>query len=166
MPKTLYLMRHAKSSWKEPLPDHERPLNKRGKRAAKAIGNALKEREIYPDRILASDARRARTTAKRVLKALGADHEIPLELIPALYEANGEEILEMVRSRGGTARRILLIGHNPAVSDTAVLLGGDSRFDWLPTGAVVGLEFPIDEWRDLEEGSGRVVLTLTPRELE
>jgi len=166
MAKRLYLMRHAKSSWKKELPDHERPLNRRGKRAAKLIGKTLKERKIFPDSLLVSDAKRARATAKKVLKVLGEERRIPSTFLPALYEADAEGILEIVRSGGGASRRVLLIGHNPAISDAAVLLSGDPRFKWLPTGAVVGLEFPIEEWRDLEEGSGRVILALTPRELE
>jgi phosphohistidine phosphatase len=165
MSKKVYLMRHAKSSWKEPLPDHERPLNKRGKRAAKAIGQALSARGVLPDEVLASDAKRARSTARRLLKAMGLDKG-RLKLLPSLYEANAQEILELLRTQENEKETILLIGHNPAISDAAVLLSGDRRFDWLPTGAVVGLEFPVKKWRELGEGKGEVVLTLFPRELE
>jgi phosphohistidine phosphatase len=165
MSKRLILMRHAKSSWKEPLPDRERPLNKRGKRAAKLIVEALAKRGIIPERILSSDAKRARATAKRVLKALPADRII-LQVDPALYAADAERILREIAEMDDRVETLLVIAHNPGISELATLLSGDKRFSWLPTAAVVVLEIERDSWRGIAPGKAKVLLRLFPRELE
>ena len=165
MSKRLLLMRHAKSSWKEPLPDRERPLNKRGKRAARLIGEALAERGIIPDRILSSDAKRARATAKRVLKALPENRTL-LQLDPALYAADAETILREIGQTDDQTETLLVIAHNPGISDLATLLSGDERLSWLPTAAVVVLEVSGDSWRESAPGKAKVLLRLFPRELE
>jgi phosphohistidine phosphatase len=165
MSKRLLLMRHAKSSWKEPLPDRERPLNKRGKRAARLIGEALAERGIIPDLILSSDAKRARATAKRVLKALPENRTL-LQLDPALYSADAETILREIGQTDDQMETLLVIAHNPGISDLATLLSGDERLSWLPTAAVVVLEVSGDSWREIAPGKAKVLLRLFPRELE
>ena len=163
--KKIYLMRHAKSSWKNPFPDHNRPLNKRGKRAAKAVGKALKKRGVDFDRILCSSAKRAVSTARRLLKAMKSD-KAHLCLDPRLYTDDAGQILERIRALDDESASVLIIGHNPALSDCAVLLSGADRFAWLPTGALVGLAFDTDTWNDLDVEKGEVILTLFPRELE
>jgi phosphohistidine phosphatase len=165
MARRIYLMRHAKSSWKEPLPDHDRPLNRRGKRAAKLIGKALAERGIRPGLILSSSAKRARATAKRLRRALGLP-TVPLATEPRLYGADAEEILGVIRRLDDGVDGVVLIGHNPSLSDAAVLLSGNERFDWLPTGALIGLSFDVDRWENVSPGKGEVFLELRPRELE
>jgi phosphohistidine phosphatase len=165
MARRVYLMRHAKSSWKEPLPDHDRPLNKRGKKAAKRIGRELAKRGVGWDLLLVSTARRARATAKRLLRAMGRSPQ-KYRSEPRIYDADYLEIFERIKHLDDAVGSVLLIGHNPAVSDAAVLLSGQSRFDWLPTGAVAGLEFQVTRWEEIAPGSGEVILTLYPRELE
>ncbi len=165
MSKRVYIMRHAKSSWKKPLPDRERPLNRRGKRAARLVGHALARRGIRFDLVLSSPARRARSTAKKLLKALGDD---PARLTeqPRLYGHAADEIVEILRQLDPRYDDILIVGHNPEISELAVLLSGDTRFEWLPTGALVALEFPIEKWEELKGGTGKVLFTLYPRSLE
>ncbi len=165
MSKKLYLMRHAKSSWREPLPDRERPLNRRGKRAAKRIGEALRQRGVTVDSMFSSDARRARSTAKRIRKALRAPREI-LRSVPELYDADASALLRFLHTLDDRWNEVLVVAHNPGISDLAVALSGDERFDWLPTGALVGLEFDLEHWSGLGGRKGRVVLVLKPRELE
>jgi len=165
MSKRLLLMRHAKSSWKEPLPDRERPLNKRGKRAARLIGEALAERGIIPDRILSSDAKRARATAKRVLKALPENRTL-LQLDPALYAADAETILREIGQTDDQTETLLVIAHNPGISETAVALSGDESYEWLPTAAVVGIEFDTDDWKKVGERKGKVVFYAAPKAIE
>jgi len=165
MARTLYLMRHAKSSWKEPLPDHERPLNKRGRRAAKAIGKALARQGICPDLILSSTALRAYDTAGRVAKRLDPPPQIISD--DELYEADESGILSTLFVRGEEAEKVLLIGHNPTLSDLAVRLSKDERFQWLPTGAVVGLHWPnAKKWEEIVDQKGEITLELYPRALE
>jgi len=164
MSKTVYLMRHAKSSWKKPVSDRERPLNKRGKRAAFLIGEALSEKEVKIDRVFSSTARRARSTAKRVLRAMNRPVEL-LTLDPALYQTDAKKLLERIKELEDRFDSVLIIGHNPAISDTAVLLSGESRFDWLPTAGVVGIRFEVESWRRIAPGEGKAVLELFPKRL-
>ena len=166
MEKTLYLMRHAKSSWKKPLPDHERPLNRRGKRAAERIGRELVRRRLFPELILASDAKRARATAKRLLRAFTAEAKPPLQLDPALYEADALTILEEIAATDEKIGDLLVIGHNPGISELAVLLTGDRSLEWLPTGAVIGMKIKGKGWKEIAPGDGELFLRLYPRELE
>jgi len=165
MGKTLYLMRHAKSSWKEPLPDRERPLNKRGRRAAKAIGKALARLGICPDLILSSTATRAYDTARRLAKRLDTSPQILSD--DRLYEATESQILTTLYLHSIGQDEILLIGHNPTLSELAVRLSGEKRFQWLPTGAVVGLHWPkAQNWKEIVNQKGEITLELYPRALE
>ena len=143
--KTLYLLRHAKSSWKEPLPDHERPLNKRGKKAAKKMRKVLKKAGIFPDLILSSDALRARETARLVAEKLGLPSE-KIRLEPRLYEANVSQILRVIQEVEDSVDFILLVAHNPGISATAVALSGEERFSWMKTAQIVGLAWEIESW--------------------
>ncbi len=163
--KRIYLMRHAKSSWKEPLPDRERPLNKRGEKAAKRMGKYLRSRGEIPQLIVSSDAVRALATAKRLAKALGIPPE-RIRVEHALYEADARRIVEVIRNLDPALSDVFLVAHNPGISDAAVELSGEERFDWLPTAAVVGLRFDIQEWREVGRLPGRVFLYATPKGIE
>jgi len=166
MEKTLYLMRHAKSSWKNPLPDHERPLNRRGKEAALRIGREMVRRRFIPELILASDAKRARATAKRLLRAFAPEEKPSLLPDPALYDADASTILREITATDDAIDELMVIGHNPGISELAVLLTGDRSLEWLPTGAVVGMKIKGKRWKEIEAGDGELFLRLYPRELE
>ena len=166
MEKTLYLMRHAKSSWKKPLPDHERPLNRRGKRAAERIGRELVRRRLFPELILASDAKRARATAKRLRRAYAPETKPPLQLNPALYDAGALTILKEIAATDEKIDNLLVIGHNPGISELAVQLTGDRSLEWLPTGTVIGIKVRGRHWKEIAPGSGELFLRLYPRKLE
>jgi phosphohistidine phosphatase len=124
MSKRLYLLRHAKSSWKHPeLTDHERPLAGRGRRAAKAIARHLDEYEIAPELVLCSTARRARETFERIEPALLAA-AVKYEL--RLYAATADALLERVHSVPDGVASVMLIGHNPAIEQLALELARPS----------------------------------------
>jgi phosphohistidine phosphatase len=109
--KRLYLLRHAKSSWKDTsLPDHDRPLAGRGRRAAKAIARHMREQGIEPDLVLCSSARRARETLDRMEPAVGTP---AVRVEPDLYAASARALLERLRSVLDTVESVMLIGHNP-----------------------------------------------------
>ncbi len=164
--KILILMRHAKSSWKEPLNDHDRPLNRRGKRAAKLIGETLAAKGFIPDLILSSDAKRARSSAKRLLKGLGGKGVSKIELDPMLYEADAATIMREISKTPSHIQTLLLIAHNPGISDLAAMLSGDNSLSWLPTAGTVIFEFNVDSWKDLPLAEAKPLLRLFPRELE
>src|SRR5262245_41814146 len=111
--KRLYLLRHAKSSWKDvSLSDHDRPLAGRGRRASKAMARHLRDRGIEPDLVLCSTARRARETLDRIAPALGTT---AIEIEPGLYGASAHGLLERLHGVQDEIESVMLIGHNPGM---------------------------------------------------
>jgi len=161
--KRLTLVRHAKSSWKNAgLADIDRPLNGRGKRDAPRMGGLLAEAGIVPDIILVSPARRARKTAKLLARAIpNAIGRILFD--PALYEASAAVLLERVRSFDDSWQHVMLVGHNPGLTDFANLLAA-AGVDNLPTCGTLVADLAIDSWAAADAGCGRSVLYLIPKE--
>jgi len=161
MPKTLLIMRHAKSSRDDPtVADHERPLDARGKREAELMGGALARRGLAPEQIISSTARRARATAKRVARALPAAPEMLED--KHLYDSRPELCLRVLaeKAQGDT---VLLIGHNPTFEELVRALTG--RYVALPTATVAIVSLTVHNWGDLGEDSrGRLEDVLSPRE--
>jgi phosphohistidine phosphatase len=162
--KTLLLMRHAKSSWKDAdLDDHDRPLNKRGRQDAPRMGKLLREHNALPNLVLCSTARRARKTAAKVLLAAGSDAII--ELRPELYEAAPAACMAVLNGAYHDAPCILLIGHNPCFEELLARLAG--RHQPFPTAAIARIEFDLSSWRDLTlDTPGRLVNLWQPRDLD
>ncbi len=162
----LILTRHAKSSWGDPaLDDHERPLNARGEKSAKAIGRWLAKRGHVPDTALVSSARRTRQTWKRVAKAFDPAPEP--RIIDALYLAEPDVLMETLRSaEGGT---VMLIAHNPGIAYFAqglvAALPGDARYERYPTGATAVIAFDTPDWASVTWTTGQVVDLAFPRDL-
>ena len=170
--RTLYLLRHAKSSWDEPgLDDHDRPLSGRGRRAAALIGSYLHGRGIRPDLVLCSSAKRARETFRRVAECLGGDGpEVRYER--ALYLADSGRLLELVRAAPDEALALMLVGHNEGLPQLALRLAGDALGDArerlmakFPTAALAVLTFDAPSWRGITDGAGRLVAVVTPKQL-
>jgi phosphohistidine phosphatase len=168
---TLLLLRHAKSSWDDPeLEDFDRPLAKRGARAAREMGAFIRKEELRPDLVLCSGAVRTRATLALVLPELGPP---PPEIIheDALYLAEPAEILAQIR-RAGAARRVMVIGHNPGLHAIALSLVGDGgRRDItalatkFPTAALAVISFDGEDWGAVRPAAGRLVRYVTPRTL-
>ena len=161
--KTLLVLRHAKSSWKHrETSDHDRPLNKRGKRDAPRMGKLVAERGLRPDLIISSTARRARLTADEVAKHAGYAGTVQLER--RLYLASPTEIIDVVREAAGTTRRVMVVGHNPGLEDLVARLTAPGEA--LPTAALAEIRLSIRVWRDLTLSStGRLAGLWRPREL-
>lgn len=162
MSKRLILMRHAKSDWKSPAQgDHERPLNARGRGAAKALGHWLGAEKYLPDQALVSSATRTRETFD------GLDLACPVRFLPELYHADPEEMLRILRTAGEGV--ILMLGHNPGTGALAEALlrqaPDHERFFDYPTGASLIADFAIDDWRGLKPGMGRAVAFVIPTDL-
>jgi phosphohistidine phosphatase len=162
--KTLLLLRHAKSSWDdETLPDHERPLNGRGKRAAPLMGKLILKLKLVPEQILSSTAVRARTTAAIVARNSGFKGAI--ELHRELYDAGVEDIVHVVSEVYHDDSRVLVVGHNPGLEQ---LLFALTRTDeHLPTAGLAQIDLPLKTWRGLSASSrGTLVHLWRPREVE
>jgi phosphohistidine phosphatase len=170
MPR-LMLLRHAKSSWDDTAADDfDRPLNSRGRRAAPLMGRHMTMHRLVPQRIACSSARRTRETLAGLLPYLGED--IDIRLTRDLYDTGEDRYLDVVRSQGGSARSLLVIGHNPALQDIAMTLIGqgnpsltDDIRDKFPTAALAVIDFDARRWVDVEPQGGRIVAFFRPREL-
>ncbi len=164
--KRLTLLRHAKSSWRDAeRPDIDRPLNSRGEHDAPRMGGRLKARGLRPSLILTSPARRARATAKLVARALG----YPLEFLqpePALYLATPEQILGVVAAQDERFGDVLLVGHNPGLSELVCRLLPDFEVRDLPTCAVVTIDFEAGRWAELESAPRKLVAYDFPKNPE
>jgi len=144
--KTLILGRHAKSSWKKPLPDRLRPLNKRGQRDAPMMGERLARREIEPDLVVSSPATRALVTAEAIAREIGYPEE-DVRADERLYNASAFELLEIIQELDDALEHVMLFGHNPGLTDLANDLGCD--IDNIPTCGVVELRFEVASWADI-----------------
>lgn len=171
--RQLLLLRHAKSSWDDrDIPDHERPLNRRGELAAAAMRTAMDGLGLAPDVVLVSTSRRTLQT----LAALEPWAETPLvDRLESLYLAPAPMLLKAVREVGAMARSVLVVGHNPGLHDLAMLLIGAQAASYdnadirrvsesFPSGALA--EFAITgPWSTLDEGGARLTRFLCPRDL-
>ncbi len=174
---TLTLLRHAKSSWDAPeLDDYDRPLAKRGKKAAPEIGAALAAMGLRPDVILCSSAVRARATLDLVLPKLGAP--VPRVIYDdGIYLAPPETLLSRLLrlapdETGKVPRHVMLVGHNPGLEELAVLLIGSGALDdtarlteKFPTAGVAVIGFNAQSWAEIAPGAGRLEHFLTPKQL-
>jgi phosphohistidine phosphatase len=153
--KTLYLTRHAKSSWDNPdLRDFERPLNNRGKRDAPFMGKLMKEKYRIPDLMISSPAVRAFVTAK----TFAEEFDYPVDNIQTsqeIYDEGPTGILALINKIDKKYDTAMLFGHNPALTSLCNYLS-NSNIDNIPTCAVVAIEFDYESWEYITHGSGRV----------
>ncbi|SDY51760.1 SixA phosphatase family protein [Citreimonas salinaria] len=159
--RRLVLMRHAKSDWSQTAADHDRPLNARGVRAARALGDWLRRDALLPDAAMVSTARRTRESWG--LLALDA----PARFLHDLYDADAGDMIDALRRASGPT--VLLLGHNPAIGDVGRMLLGEApahdRFDDYPTGATLVADFDVEGWAAIEPGTGTAVTFVIPADL-
>lgn len=169
--KSLTLLRHAKSGWDDPVSrDFDRPLNPRGRRAARAVGREMKAQRLVFDLALASPARRVIETLEEVATAYGP---IQPEFDQRLYLASTATLLEIVRATPGEVGRLLLVGHNPGLEELALCLSGRDDAGLrgevevkYPTGTVAEIELPVERWTEVKAGLGRIGRFIRPRDLD
>ena len=168
--KILTLLRHAKSGWDDGVErDFDRPLNPRGRRAARTVGAEMRAEGLAFDRIVASPAKRVIETLDEVAAGYG-----PLDAIydERLYLALSETLIDVAREAPKTATRLLLVGHNPGLEETALRLtraGGSLRAEAelkYPTGTLAEIHLPIESWSELRHGVGRLERFIRPRDLD
>ncbi len=162
--RTVTLIRHAKSSWSDPsFTDFERPLNKRGVRDAPRVGTALEQAGISFDRVLCSDAQRARQTLSLLRQGIEID-EKNIEYRHDMYGASADHLLSCITGQPDSISNIALIGHNPGMEDLAYKLA-EEPVGSMQTCCVVHLEFDSDKWTDFYQAEGKVGLMIRPRDL-
>lgn len=162
--KTLLVLRHAKAEPEEPsLTDHERPLTKKGVKAARRMGELLREQHLVPELVLTSTAERARTTAE--LSARESGYPSSVQTLTELYLAEPPAYLDALRRFGGDAERVLVVGHNPGIEALIFRLTGAAEH--MPTAALAECELPITSWSELDSGvRGTLQNIWRPRQFE
>jgi len=160
--KTVWLLRHAKSSWDDDmLPDHDRPLAPRGHKAARRMRRWISDNGVRPELVLCSPALRARATLDLVLPALGTPR---VEVDAAVYLASAASLLGCLRAAPPDAGRVLIVGHNPGLHDLACLLAPPGP-DAFPTGALAELRLDVDAWPEARPGCATLGQLVLPRSL-
>lgn len=170
--KRLLLLRHAKSSWHDPsLTDFERPLNRRGRAAARAIGDYLARKDLLPDLMLCSAAQRTRETLAFIQDRL--DKDIPASIEKGLYDASPAEIARIVEKAAHKANTVMVIGHNTGLEELAWHLsfkGNRKARKYMamkyPTGALAIIKITGKGWRKLDGSDATLQRFLCPRDLE
>ncbi|MEK6259850.1 MAG: histidine phosphatase family protein [Planctomycetota bacterium] len=161
--KTLLLLRHAKSSWNDPLlADHDRPLKKRGRKTAPRMGRWLIANGLRPDHALCSTATRARETLQLLLAEV--DKSVPVSLHAELYHGDVAQMIGALREVAEPAASVLIVGHNPDLELFLEHLTGQS--ERLPTAALARVELDLSDWSELTDATrGMLVSVSRPREL-
>jgi len=164
--KTLYLIRHAKSSWKDlSLEDIERPLNKRGKKDAPLIGQYLKEKGVVPDLMISSPAKRAYTTAKLIAKELDYDvADIVKNKKIYVFDYSGKDVMEVVRGIRNKHDVVMIFGHNPTFSHLSNSFI-DAPIEEMPTCGTVCFQFDTDKWKEIEDSEAELLFSIHPKML-
>ena len=154
--KTLYLLRHAKSSWDDPeLKDLERPLADRGIRDIPKMASRFQKRGDTVDCVVTSPALRALTTAKMIAGKIGFPPD-EIASNPELYFAGASMLLKAVRLLDANCQSAMLVGHNPAITAFADEIC-DGRIDYIPTCGLLKLKFPVQQWEEIQEALGQLV---------
>lgn len=156
MPKTLYLVRHAKSSWDDPsLADRDRPLSERGLSSAPDMGRRLAVQGHKPDLVISSPARRALATAKKLAKEIGY-RESKVITDEHLYFSGTRSMVDLLEKLDDKHKKVMLVGHNPAMTSLLNILC-DTQVDNMPTCAVAVIEFDMESWSELTMSDGELM---------
>ena len=151
--KTLYVVRHAKSSWKDSsLADWERPLNKRGQRDAPLMGQRLAKRGIKPQAMVSSPATRAIKTAQAMAAEVGYPKK-EIQIDDRLYVAGVKGIIKVIEDFDDDLETVMIFGHNPSFTELAGYLTGEHIVN-LSTCAIYAMNFDIDSWREIDTDTG------------
>ena len=161
--RTLYLLRHAKSSWKDlTVPDFDRPLKDRGRKAAKRIGKYLAAEKLNNPLVVCSPAMRTRETAEIVLKHAHLPVEVRYE--ERIYEASLRDLVQVVSEIPDDKDVAILIGHNPGFEELLAYFTGEGRR--MATCALGKIKFEVESWKDIKEEQGTLAWFVTPKELD
>jgi phosphohistidine phosphatase len=160
--KTLYMVRHAKSSWKHDVIDHQRPLKGRGKRDGRMVSAYVQEKLLPPQRIITSDAVRALSTAMYFKEAFDIT-DADFMTNHSLYDFSGRNVIDIIKNLNDSLDRVMIVGHNHAFTSIANMLG-NSYIDNVPTCGFVQLEFDESSWKSIT--TGITIMTVFPKDLK
>jgi phosphohistidine phosphatase len=159
--KTLYILRHAKSSWDKPdLADFDRPLNERGLIAAPFMGEIIYDKQFQPDVILSSPAKRSKQTA--ILVKETAELKARIKYDDRIYEASPQILLQVVAEIDNKHESVMLVGHNPGIEGFIRYLTGKTV--QMPTAALALIELNVNGWRDTDADDGKLKTVIRPKD--
>ena len=159
--KTLFLMRHAKSSWENAdLADFDRPLNAQGEIEATFIGETIRQQKFQIDLIISSPAERAKQTAFLIKKHAQITSEIVFD--DKIYEASPHALLRIVSELNEDKNFVLLIGHNPGFENLIKILTG--KIEPMPTATLAVINLQIGNWSETTAGCGQLEIKISPPE--
>lgn len=159
--KTLYILRHAKSSWNDAsLPDFDRPLNGRGLNAAPFIGEVIARKGLFPDLIISSPAKRAMQTATLVKESSGSN--APIQYEERIYEASPHTLKTVISQVAESVESVLLVGHNPGIEGLINHLTGN--LEPMPTAALAAISLDIAAWSKIDANCGTLQFVIRPNE--
>ena len=159
--KTLFVLRHAKSSWNViDLSDFERPLNERGFKTAPLMGDVMRKNNFQPELILSSPAKRAEQTATLVKRSAEIGGEIRFD--ERIYEASPARLLEVIGEQNGQCDSILLVGHNPGLEGLIKFL--TNELQPMPTAALAVIDLEIESWNEINSSKGKLRKLIKPKE--
>jgi len=162
--KTLYIVRHAKSSWKvKDIPDEERPLLEKGKKRTKKIIEHLHDRDVVIDYLVCSHAVRALETAKILAKALKYPAD-KIRIDEQIYPGDVAGLRDLLLDIPLKYNSVMVVGHNPALTNLVNRLTR-AKIDWIPTSGVVCIEFDTDKWEEIVEAKSRLKFVIFPKML-
>ena len=161
MAAELLILRHGKSDWKTDLEDFHRPLKDRGKRGAQRIGVWLAQHELVPDYILSSPAERALVTAEKCCKAMGLGAEM-IQQDSRLYSSDIKMLLAALEDCPAQAKRVMLVGHNPAITEFVNDMC-KADIENIPTCGLVELRLPVQYWAEADYGNAELVDFVYPK---
>lgn len=162
--KTLTIFRHAKSSWEfTDLQDHERPLLPKGEKRTKKSCAWLKKNQVIPDLIITSPAVRADITARMILDILALN--IPIQLNSSLYPGTEEQIIEILEEIPDKYNHVLIVGHNPGLTDVANMLLKEEIIEWMPTSGFATLQMDIDNWANIADVQADLAYYIEPKNI-
>lgn len=163
--KQILLLRHAKSSWDEPeLSDFERPLAERGLKDAPLMGQFVRQVECKPAVIYSSPAKRAVQTTKLFLESTKMKND-KIQWNEDLYYGSMKDYIEQIHSASDEHERIMLVGHNPIIENTAGMLAGSEHkiAVRMPTAALVCLESFANSWSEIIKGTCQIKWMMIPK---
>ncbi len=163
--KTIYIVRHAKSSWDFPhCADHERPLIDKGIKRTDRISNWLIQNRVEVEVIISSHAIRAHETAQLIAGVLDFPKD-QIRIAPAIYHADAEDLIDQFYDLPNDHSSALLVGHNPTLTNFVNYYLND-KIDWLPTSGLVGIAFDTQKWEELSIAKHEVLFVITPKMLK
>ena len=163
--KRLFIVRHAKSSWDYPeLDDFDRPLNNRGKRNAPEMGKRLAKRNVKPDLLISSPAKRAFTTAKKIAKEISYPKK-SIQEEPLFYHGSVQNMIDVLKKTNNTVQTLMIFGHNPGLTDLANSLSDTDIYN-IPTCGVVEIVFNEDSWSQIDKTKGKSLSFDFPKKIQ